>query len=173
LCSFAIKKFIVADAATVFLREWELQPVAATSRGTQGRRRPRSHGWRIGPQSPSPGGDRGEGKSGHQACREGVDPLNNENSQERIRTTKTKVMKSLEHSKSPRLTSKTISNRLPGHGRRVLGLHRAGDRGAPSVLFAKIRSVLRLMTGASWLSSALPWIIGEGSRMDREGEERG
>jgi hypothetical protein len=32
---------------------------------------------------------------------------------------------------------------------------------------------LRLMTGAPWLSSALPWIIGEGSRMDREGEERG
>jgi hypothetical protein len=29
---------------------------------------------------------------------------------------------------------------------------------------------LRLMTGAPWLSSALPWITGEGSRMDREGE---
>ena len=123
-----------------FLREWEVQPVAATSRGTQGRRRPRSHGWRIGPQSPSPGGDRGEGKSGHQACREGVDPLNNENSQERIRTTQTKVMKSLEHSKSPlphlqndiksASRSRSSSTRPPSWG----------DRGAPSVLFAKIRS---------------------------------
>jgi hypothetical protein len=70
-------------------------------------RRPRSRERRIGPwplstQPPSqrPRGDRGEGKSGHQACHEGVDPLKTKTTKNKLDQHKL-VMKSLKHLKSP------------------------------------------------------------------------
>jgi hypothetical protein len=52
------------------------------------------------PPSWSPRGDRCEGKSGHQACHEGVDPLKTKTTKNKLDQHKL-VMKSLKHLKSP------------------------------------------------------------------------
>jgi hypothetical protein len=85
----------------------------------------------------------------------------NKNDQEQIRSTQTshEILEAFEITPTSPPKWHQIGV-VPWHGCRVPGLHRGGDRGAPSVLFAKTRSVdapAEGIRGAPWLSSILPY----------------
>jgi hypothetical protein len=128
-------------------------------------RRPRSRERRIRPwplstQPPSrrPRGDRGEGKSDHQACHEGVDPLKTKTTKNELDQHKP-VMKSLKHSKSPlpHLQNGVKSVLFPGTIVVYLASIVEGIEVLQAFSSPKFGPSMRLVRGAPWLSSVLPY----------------
>jgi hypothetical protein len=116
--------------------------------------------WPLSTQPPSwrPRGDRGEGKSGHEACHEGVDPLKTKTTKNELDQHKP-VMKSLKHSKSP-------PPHLQNDIKSVLFLSTVvvylasiveGIEVLQAFSLPKFGLSMRLLRGAPWLSFVLPY----------------
>jgi hypothetical protein len=121
--------------------------------------RPPSMPWPLSTQPPSwrPRGDRGEGKSGHQACHEGVDPLKTKTTKNELDQHKP-VMKSLKHSKSlpPHLQNGIKSVLFPSTVAVYLASIVEGIEVLQAFSLPKFGLSMRLLRGAPWLSSVLP-----------------